>query len=86
LRKGVPLVGGEPVEPCSLAVVLWQTAAAVLIEECESGLAGEVPPVGGELVKPCGLAVVLWQAAKAELIKDPEMACAEALPRPAATL
>jgi len=59
------LVGCELVEAGGLAVVFWQVATAVFVEERKLALRDCVPLVGCELVEARGLTVVFWQTTTA---------------------
>ena len=71
--RGVSLVSGELEEARGLALVLRETAAALLVEVPEIALSGGVALVGGELVEARGLAIVCWQTAAALFVIDPEL-------------
>ena len=58
LRSGVPQVGGEPVQPGCLGVVL-RDPRAILVHQREVELRSGLPLVGGEPVQPGRLGVVL---------------------------
>jgi len=71
LPAGVPLVGGEAVQPGRLGVVL-RDSGAIRVHHSEVGLSGGVPLVGGEAVQSGTLGEVLGDPG-AILVHRPEV-------------
>lgn len=69
---GVSQVGGKFIMACGFALVLCQTATAVLVEDPETVLRAVESLVGGKPVEARGLALVLRQTAEAVLVEKPQ--------------